>query len=114
VYQIATTPEFDADLKKLEGDIARRIVKKLDWLSHHPEALRFPLRTHPKTSRGSRNTGSATIASSCGLTTKRDRSPSTASNTADRSTMTSEQPGARFLRRPVGHDRSLLELLDSR
>jgi len=52
VYRIATTPEFDADLRKLERDIAGRIIKKLDWLSHHPEALRFPLKNPPKDLKG--------------------------------------------------------------
>ena len=52
MYRIATTAEFDTDLKKLERDIARRIIKKLDWLSHHPEALRFPLKNPPKDLKG--------------------------------------------------------------
>jgi len=52
VYRIATTPEFDADFRKLDRDIARRIIKKLEWLSHHPETLRFPLKHPPKDLKG--------------------------------------------------------------
>ena len=52
MYRIATTPEFDADLKRLDRDIARRIIKKLEWLSHHPETLRFPLKHPPKDLEG--------------------------------------------------------------
>ena len=52
MYRIVTTPEFDADLKKLDRDVARRIVKKLEWASHHSETLRFPLRHAPKDLKG--------------------------------------------------------------
>lgn len=52
MYRIATTPQFDADLKRLDRDIATRVVKKLEWLSHHPETLKFPLKHPPKDLKG--------------------------------------------------------------
>lgn len=52
MYRIATTPQFDADLKRLDRDIATRVVKKLEWRSHHPETLKIPLKHPPKDLKG--------------------------------------------------------------
>jgi mRNA interferase RelE/StbE len=52
VYQIETTPEFDKDLKALDQPIATRIINKMEWLSHHPEVLRFPLKNLPEDLKG--------------------------------------------------------------
>lgn len=43
---------FDNDIKKLDREIAPRILKKLDWLSRHPEVLKFPLKDPPKDLKG--------------------------------------------------------------
>ena len=48
MYKIETTPEFEKDIKKLTTDIALRILNKLQWLSRHPETLRYPLKNLPK------------------------------------------------------------------
>ena len=82
-FLLLSNPEF---LAKMRSARASHLSGKTRLLKE----LKKDLCIDPRTSRESRNTGSVTIASSCGLTTKRDRSPSTASNTADRSTMTSE------------------------
>lgn len=52
MYRIETTSDFDKDLKKLDRDISSRILKKLEWLSQHPEVLRFPLKNPPKDLKG--------------------------------------------------------------
>jgi len=52
VYRIETTPAFDKDLKNLDRDTALRIFKKLEWLSQHPEAVRFPLKNLPHDLKG--------------------------------------------------------------
>lgn len=48
MYQIKTTPDFDKDLKNLDCSIAARIIKKIEWLSQHPEVLKFPLKNLPE------------------------------------------------------------------
>jgi len=48
MYRIETTPDFDKDFKSLDREVALRILKKLDWLSQHPEVLRFSLKNLPK------------------------------------------------------------------
>jgi mRNA interferase RelE/StbE len=48
VYRIETTPEFDEDLSDLDRSVAQRVVRKIEWLAEHPEALRFPLRHLPE------------------------------------------------------------------
>lgn len=52
MYQIKTTPDFDKDLKNLDRSIAARIIKKLEWLSQHPEVLKFPLKNLPEDLKG--------------------------------------------------------------
>lgn len=52
MYRIETTPDFDKDFKSLDREVALRILKKLDWLSQHPEVLRFPLKNPPKDLKG--------------------------------------------------------------
>lgn len=52
MYRVETTPEFDEDLGNLDRAVARRIIRKLEWLADHPEALRFPLRHLPEALKG--------------------------------------------------------------
>lgn len=52
MYKIKTTHDFDKDFKKLDSDIASRVLKKLEWLSEHPEVLRFPLKNLPENIKG--------------------------------------------------------------
>lgn len=52
MYQIETTLDFDKDIKNLDREIALRIIKKSDWLSQHPEVLKFPLKNPPKELKG--------------------------------------------------------------
>ncbi len=52
MYRVETTPDFDKDIKGLNREVALRILEKLDWLSQHPEVLRFPLKNPPKDLKG--------------------------------------------------------------
>jgi len=52
VYRVETTPEFDEDLGSLDHSVAQRVVRKVEWLAAHPEALRFPLRHLPEDLKG--------------------------------------------------------------
>ncbi len=52
MYRIETTPEFDEDLHNLDRAVAQRIIRKMEWLVEHPEALRFPLRHLPEDLKG--------------------------------------------------------------
>ncbi len=48
MYRIDTTPEFEEDLSHLDHAVAGRVIRKVEWLAEHPEALRFPLRHLPE------------------------------------------------------------------
>lgn len=48
MYRVETTPEFDDDLRKLDKGIAAQILKKIEWFSNHPEAIRFLSDISPK------------------------------------------------------------------
>jgi len=48
MYQIKTTPTFDKDIEKLDRPIAKRMIKKTEYLANHPELLRFPVKYLPK------------------------------------------------------------------
>lgn len=52
MYRIETTPEFDQDLGSLDRAVTRRVIRKVEWLAEHPEALRFPLRQLPEDLKG--------------------------------------------------------------
>jgi mRNA-degrading endonuclease RelE of RelBE toxin-antitoxin system len=52
VYRIETTPEFDEDVANLERQTAERVIRKVEWLAQHPEALQFPLRYLPEELKG--------------------------------------------------------------
>jgi mRNA interferase RelE/StbE len=52
MYRVETTPEFDEDIRKLDRSIARRIIERVEWLSEHPEVLRYPLRYLPEDLKG--------------------------------------------------------------
>jgi len=48
MYKIETTPSFDKDIKKLDRQIAKRIIEKLKFLAEHPELLGNRVRHLPK------------------------------------------------------------------
>jgi mRNA-degrading endonuclease RelE of RelBE toxin-antitoxin system len=52
MYRIETTPEFDEDLGGLDHAIAQRVIRKVEWLAEHPQALRLPLRHLPEELKG--------------------------------------------------------------
>jgi len=52
MYRIETTPEFDQDLGSLDRAVARRVIRKVEWLAEHPAALRSPLRHLPEDLKG--------------------------------------------------------------
>jgi mRNA-degrading endonuclease RelE of RelBE toxin-antitoxin system len=52
MYQIRTTPTFDKDIKRLDRQIAKRIIQKIEYLANHPELLRFPIKYLPKELEG--------------------------------------------------------------
>ncbi len=52
MYRVETTPEFEEDLGNLDLPVARRVVRKVEWLADNPEALRFPLSHLPDGLKG--------------------------------------------------------------
>ena len=52
MYQVVTTRQFDEDFGKLDEDTAVRVISKIEWLSKHPEVLRFPLKHIPRDLKG--------------------------------------------------------------
>ena len=52
MYRLETTRDFDRDFKGLDREIAKRILKKLEWLKQHPEVLHFQLKNPPKDLKG--------------------------------------------------------------
>ncbi|MGH9431574.1 MAG: type II toxin-antitoxin system RelE family toxin [Terriglobia bacterium] len=51
-YQLATTPTFERAFRKLNAPIAQPVMKKLKWLSAHPEVIAEPLHSLPATLSG--------------------------------------------------------------
>ena len=47
MYQIRTTPTFDADVRKLDRQIAKRVIQKIEDLVEKPELLRNYLKYMP-------------------------------------------------------------------
>ncbi len=47
VYRIETTPRFERDFSKLDPAVARRVMKKIDYLGAHPEVVSQPIRNPP-------------------------------------------------------------------
>jgi len=47
VYRVETTPRFERDFHKLDSQVGRRIMKKIDQLAAHPELVVQPLRNPP-------------------------------------------------------------------
>ena len=45
MYRVETTPEFDRA-------VVRRIIRRVEWMAEHPEALSFPLRHLPDDMKG--------------------------------------------------------------
>ncbi len=54
MYQIKTTPSFDKDIKKLNSQIAERIIEKLDFLAENPDFLNKSVKYLPKDLEGLR------------------------------------------------------------
>lgn len=52
MYQIETTPDFNRDIKSLDPPVSARIIEKIEWLAHHPELLKHPLKNMPKDLKG--------------------------------------------------------------
>ena len=52
MYRIETTPEFDEDVANLERQTAERVIRKVEWLAQHPEALQSPLGHLPEELKG--------------------------------------------------------------
>jgi mRNA interferase RelE/StbE len=52
MYQIKFTPTFDKDFKKLDRQVAKRIIQKIEYLASHPELLKFPIKYLPKELEG--------------------------------------------------------------
>ncbi|MBI5632220.1 MAG: type II toxin-antitoxin system RelE/ParE family toxin [Nitrospirae bacterium] len=52
MYQVETTPEFDQNIQALDQHAAARIIKKIEWLSLHPELLNHPLKYMPNDLKG--------------------------------------------------------------
>ncbi len=52
MYQIETTSTFDKDIKKLNRQIAKRIIEKIEWLARHPELLHSSIKHMPKDLEG--------------------------------------------------------------
>lgn len=48
MYQIKTTPTFDKDLKKLDRQVAKRIIKKIELLAKNPKLLRYQVKYLPE------------------------------------------------------------------
>jgi mRNA-degrading endonuclease RelE of RelBE toxin-antitoxin system len=47
VYRIETTRRFERDFNKLDPSISHRVMKKIDQLAAHPEAVTQRLRNPP-------------------------------------------------------------------
>lgn len=47
MYQIRTTPTFDADMKKLDRPVGKRILEKIEQLAEKPELLKYSLKYMP-------------------------------------------------------------------
>jgi mRNA interferase RelE/StbE len=52
MYQIKTTPTFDKDLRKLDRQVAKRIIKKIEWLASQSEIPIFSVKYLPKDLEG--------------------------------------------------------------
>jgi mRNA interferase RelE/StbE len=47
-YRVETTANFEREFKKLDGAVARPVIRKLDHLAAHPELIAQPLRNPPR------------------------------------------------------------------
>ncbi|MBL7156102.1 MAG: hypothetical protein ISS87_00670 [Candidatus Pacebacteria bacterium] len=52
MYQIKTTSTFDEDIKKLDCQVAKRIIEKIEYLAEYPELLKFSIKYLPKHLKG--------------------------------------------------------------
>ncbi|OGZ21367.1 MAG: hypothetical protein A3D46_00840 [Candidatus Nealsonbacteria bacterium RIFCSPHIGHO2_02_FULL_43_13] len=44
MYQIRTTPTFDKDIRKLDRQVAKRIIKKIEWLASQSTIPNLPVK----------------------------------------------------------------------
>lgn len=52
MYRIKTTPTFDRDIKKLDRQIAKRIIKKIEWLASQSKLPDLSVKYLPKNLEG--------------------------------------------------------------
>jgi len=52
MYRVATTSEFDKDIKALDKPTTARIINKIEWLALNPEVLKHPLKHMPADLKG--------------------------------------------------------------
>lgn len=48
MYKIETTLTFDKDIKKLDSQVAKRIIRKIESLAENPKLLRYSVKYLPK------------------------------------------------------------------
>jgi mRNA interferase RelE/StbE len=54
MYQVKVTPTFEKDVKKLDSQIAKRIIQKIEYLAKNPKDLSSPIKYLPKELEGLR------------------------------------------------------------
>jgi len=52
MYQIKTTPTFDKNIKKLDRQVAKRIIRKIEWLASRSEMPNLSVKYLPKDLEG--------------------------------------------------------------
>ena len=52
MYRIRTTPTFDKDIKKLDRQVAKRIIKKIEWIISQSKIPTSLIRYLPKDLEG--------------------------------------------------------------
>ena len=52
MYRIRTTPTFDKDIKKLDRQVAKRIIKKIEWIISQLKIPTLLIRYLPKDLEG--------------------------------------------------------------
>jgi len=52
MLKIKTTSTFDRDIKKLDRQVAKRIIEKVEVLANSPELLKYPVKYMPNDLEG--------------------------------------------------------------
>lgn len=52
MYSIKTTPAFDRDIKRLNKQVVKRIIAKIEFLAKNPKLMRYSLKYLPKDLEG--------------------------------------------------------------